>query len=133
MKPNSDSQQDARLDTLLRRLPDMPVASNFTARVLQSVEREAPAASDPLLKLADLWIFRPGWRWLPYSAVVATALLMGVYSYRFHTQAARAALAQNMAAIAKVSPQLTAADLQDFNVICRLGQAPDKDLLALMQ
>lgn len=132
MKPNPDPQSDARLDALLRRLPDVPVASNFTARVLQSVERE-PTTSDPLLKIADWWMFRPAWRWLPYSAVVAAALLMGGYSYRFHTRTARVELAQNMAALAKVSPQLSVADLQDFNVICRLGQAPDKDLLALMQ
>ncbi|MCX6895644.1 MAG: hypothetical protein NTZ16_09145 [Verrucomicrobia bacterium] len=43
MNNKPDHQLDARLDALLRALPDKPVASNFTARVLQQVGRETAA------------------------------------------------------------------------------------------
>ncbi len=39
----ADWEAEAGLNAALGRLPDAPVPSNFTARVLQAVEREAAA------------------------------------------------------------------------------------------
>src|ERR1035441_868191 len=39
----ADWDAEATLNAVLGRLPDAPVPSNFTARVLQTVEREAAA------------------------------------------------------------------------------------------
>ena len=48
----ADWEAEAGLNAALGRLPDVPVPSNFTARVLQAAEREAAAE-----------LRRPGWKW----------------------------------------------------------------------
>src|SRR5438067_2362092 len=69
--PEARAEWEAEIaltNTLVRSLPDVPVASNFTARVLQAVDRET-AAREPRL---------PGWqpwkRWLPRVALGALAV-----------------------------------------------------------
>ena len=121
-----DWDAEAGLNRALDHLPDAPVPTNFTTRVLQEIEREAVAARDR----KPAW----GWRWrslVPKVAVVLLVLGLGVVSYERHQATRRATLARNVAvvsgAVAVPDPGL----LQDFDAIRSLD--PDEDLLALMQ
>src|SRR5512140_3011737 len=73
-----DCEAEAGLSEALDRLPNVPLASNFTARVLQAVEREAGA---PRPRAHPDWQ-QPGWwmKWLPrtaFAVVALTASLIG--------------------------------------------------------
>ena len=60
-----DWEAEAEQTEALSDLPNVPVASNFTARVLQTVEREnQPRGKEPVRRF---W----RWRWLPRIAVAA--------------------------------------------------------------
>src|SRR6185503_17290882 len=71
---NPEAQEDwlseNELSGLLRHLPDAPVPSNFTSRVLQAAQREAAVS-------AHGWNW-PAWmklgNWLPRTAVAACAV-----------------------------------------------------------
>lgn len=123
----ADWEVDVRLTEVIHRLPDAPVPSNFTARVLQAVERESAAASR---RSGPFWK-RSLRSLLPKVAVAAVVLGAGLLTYREHMVAEhhRPALAQNV----KIpSPQ----DLQDFETIQKMGSAnpgPDRELIALLK
>jgi negative regulator of sigma E activity len=117
------------LRELLSRLPDAPVASNFTARVMQAVELEE---SRP----ARRWHF--GWNWhalLPRLAVTAAAVLFaGLTFHRYELNTLHAALAKNVALVAGAQPLPSMDALKNFDAIQRMGQPrADDELLALMQ
>src|ERR1035441_8301460 len=61
----ADWDTEASLNAALGRLPDVPVTSNFTARVLQQVEREA---ATELRQGEPKWQFWRRLRWLPKVA-----------------------------------------------------------------
>jgi len=64
----ADWQTEAALSKFLARLPDAPVPSNFTARVLQAVERET-RTSERAPQRARWWhVF------LPRAAVAASVV-----------------------------------------------------------
>ena len=126
-----DWENEAALNELLARLPEAPVASNFTARVLQAVEREAAAGAR---KREGRW--PRVWRvFVPRFATALVFVGAGLFVYHRHVQAERLELIRSVAAVADVralpSPQL----LQDFEAIRRLRPVPpaDQELLALMQ
>jgi hypothetical protein len=126
-EPSQDVQ--GQLRGLLSRLPDAPVASNFTARVLQAVEVE------------DLRRFRwhfPQWNWriffprMATVAVVAGFAAVGFHRYELSVQ--RQKLAQAVALVAASQPAPSVDALRNFDAIQRMsGQAarPDNELLAL--
>ena len=127
MNNEPDNQIDQRLDALLRALPDRPVASNFTARVLQAVERgekQPRKLSGQLLRV-----------WLPRAAVAVLALGLGMFGYLQYDHHARAKLAKSVAAVSQVSSLPRPDVLQDFEVVLRLSRTPpaDEELLALLQ
>ena len=114
-----------KLRELLSRLPDAHVSSNFTARVMQAVERE------------ELQVARTrGWRWnwhalLPRAAVTAVMVAAaGLTFYQHEIFSQRAALAQSVALLAQ-PPSVDA--LQNFDAIQRMSQPAhaDEGLLAL--
>ena len=119
-----DLQKEMR--KLLARLPDTPVASNFTARVMQAVDLEEA-------RRPRQWIFN--WRvFLPRAAAVAAVVLFaGLVIQHQEAVAQRAAFAKNLAFEAKTMPSVEA--LKNFNTIQRMSQPaqPDKELLALLQ
>src|SRR5512137_1192972 len=59
----ADWEAEAGLEAALERLPDASVASNFTARVLQAVNREG--AAEPRRSAWRMW---PWLRWVPKAA-----------------------------------------------------------------
>src|SRR5256885_6899122 len=73
----ADAEAEAALSDALARLPDAPVPSNFTARVLQDLEREA---TRPAPRTRDWFWF---WRvFVPRAA--AASLVVGASLFAFH-------------------------------------------------
>lgn len=126
----ADWESEAHLTEALGLLPNVPVASNFTARVLQAVEREAAAEArrGRAKWMARLW--RLGW--LPRIAAVAFFLGTGLLSYR-HFQ--RVEMVRSMEVVARAAPLPSPQVLEDFDAIRAMGSAPapDEELLALLQ
>jgi negative regulator of sigma E activity len=116
------------LRDLLSRLPDAPVSSNFTERVMQGVELE------------DLWAARTrGWRWrwhslLPRAAATATVVIaagFAFYQHEIYNQ--RAEIAKNVVLVAGAQPLPSVDALKNFDAIQRMSQPAqaDEELLAL--
>ncbi len=123
---------DAALGRLLRRLPQVPVPSNFTSQVLGAVRREEAAARR---EKGGPW--RSWWHWIQPKLSMAVALVLAVASLAaWQAQRVRrqADDARNLAALKAVA-DLSPRTLQDFETIQRFGDgAPvDFELLAALQ
>jgi hypothetical protein len=113
----------------MNQLPDVPVPSNFTARVLDAARREEERR---VHSSARRWS-RPWQKLLPWAALSSAAALVALLAVE-HTQVAkqRTQLAHNLAASAALqNPD----DVRDFDTIRHLKQisVPDDQLLALLQ
>jgi hypothetical protein len=132
---HNDWEAEATLNRLLEQLPDAPpVASNFTARVMQALERESAAAARSTSVLGRLkqWFWRPAPR-VAWALVVAVLLGFG---YHQHQTNVRGEMARGLSVLANVATLSDPAVLQDFEAIQRLGKsAPgdDEELYALLQ
>jgi len=129
MKNEPDHLREARLTEALAKLPDAPVPSNFTARVLAAVELEEAAATR---SRGWTWNWRRLW---PRIAVAAAVLIFGGVSLqRYEVNAQRTVLAKNLALVARApAPGVDA--LENLDVIQRMSQSgrADNDLLAVLQ
>ena len=125
----ADWETDVRLTEALNRLPEAPVPSNFTARVLQQIERETPEAkrSGP-----SRWFFR---LLLPRIAVAAVVLGVGLFTYHETTVAKRAELVQGVKMVSSVPSLPGPQVMEDFDTIRQLNTTPgpDPELIALMK
>ena len=124
-EPLKDLQGQVR--GLLSRLPDAPVASNFTVRVMQAVELEE-------MRRLRWRLFGWSWRaWVPRGAVAAALAVFATFTFQQHNlYVHQVALAKNAALVASQPlPSLDA--LKNFDAIQRMGQParPDNELLAL--
>ena len=115
---------------LLSRLPDAPVASNFTARVMQAVDLEDARSREPQGRLF--------WRWrafLPRVAVAAIALsFAGLTLQHYRVAEQRTTLAKDVALVAETPiPSMDA--LKNFDAIKGMSRPAraDDELLALLQ
>jgi hypothetical protein len=118
------------LRELLSRLPDTPVASNFTARVMQAVEVEESRRTRKWNFIFSRHAF------LPRAAAAAVAVVFaGVAFHHYEIYSQRATLAQSVALVAESQPLPSMEALKNFDVIQRMGQPQhaDEELLALMQ
>jgi negative regulator of sigma E activity len=120
---------EAGLTEALGKMRDVPVASNFTARVLQAVERETTAEARGERGRGNLWRRLP--RWLPRMVSAAVVLIAGVFAYQHSVEAKHKASAQMVAEIRLPDPQI----LMNFDAIRVVSQtpAPDEQLLALFK
>ena len=126
----ADGEAESTLNRALDRLPAAPpVSTNFTALVLQAVEREANVRSHTDTR----WSLH---RWLPRFAVATLMLTLALAGWHRHEVNERTAMARDVAqlgaALAASTPELT----QNFESIRRLDDSSrkaDTDLLALMQ
>ena len=128
----ADWQAEVGLNAGLGRLPDAPVPSNFTARVLQAVEREAVAE---LSRPQGNWLTWLWLRWLPRAAFAAIIVGAGMLSFREVQVAHRKKLVESVAAVSAVSSLPSPDILKDFDAIRALNPspAPDEQLLAVLQ
>jgi len=129
-----DWETEAQLNRVLEELKDVPVASNFTARVLSrlgGMEREAAGTTHR----APAWRL---WRmlgWVPKAALVALLVGVGLFAHHHHKAVTRLELAQSVAVLADVKTLPSPEALADFETVRRLGQTPpaDEELLALLE
>jgi anti-sigma factor RsiW len=132
----ADWETEAQLNSLLEKLPEAPsVASNFTAQVMQAVERETAGRTRPRNT--------GGWRWLSLrtwaARGAAACVVVGVSCFAIyqHQLGERRTMAQNVAALAEAYSATGPVPAEDFDSIRRLDGAtpakPDIDLIALMK
>jgi anti-sigma factor RsiW len=127
----AEAEADTALSQALAKLPDAPVPSNFTARVLQTIERETATAERAVTKSSAPW-----WRILfPRIAVTTAVVGVGLIAYR-HNQAVKqeelADAAKNLVTVAGTAPLSDPVVIEDFDVIRQMSQADDS-LLALSE
>jgi hypothetical protein len=126
---------ESQLNRLLEKLPEAPpVASNFTALVMQAVEREtAPMRQRP----AGGWKWFSWHGWLVRGAMACVIIGVGSLTFYQHQLDERRAMAQDVAAMAEAYSAAGPAPTQDFASISRLNvetpAKPDTTLIALMQ
>jgi len=120
---------EARLTGALTQLPDVPVPSNFTARVLAAVDCEDAAAAR-----SPIWHWH--WRqWLPRLAVTAAILVVASLGFQHYEAGVwRASLARTVAVVS-AAPAPSVDALENLDAIQRMGQSAhaDGELLADLQ
>jgi anti-sigma factor RsiW len=123
----ADWEMESALNAAFARLPDAPVPSNFTARVLQAVELETTR--------------RSGWNWnwhvlvprLATAAVVVAFTGLAIHHHAIYSQ--RVALVKSVALATGGQPVPSPEALENFDAIRRMSQPQhaDDELLTLMQ
>jgi len=119
---HADWEAESTLNQTLARLPDVPVSSNFTALVMQAVDRESAHSAREVSFLDRIReIFRLRGPRVAWSLILVGAVWLGV---RQHEKAARHELAQGLAALVTFAAQPDPATLQDMGAIQHLSQLP---------
>ena len=128
----ADWEAEAGLSAALGRLSNVPVPSNFTARVLQAAGREAAAELRRGERTGPFW---RRLRWLPKVAFAAIVLGTGLVSYRQFRAVRFAEYAHSVAAVSDVSSLPSPEILKDFDAIraSNANPLPDENLLAVLQ
>jgi hypothetical protein len=126
-------ESEAGLNEMLTALPNVPVASNFTSRVVDAAEREAASARRDVgrsNRLAAWWL-----RWVPKAALALVVCGAALGSYHHFQVTRRAELAQSLATVSQVRSMPGPDTLKDFDAIAALTSTPpaDEELLRLMQ
>ena len=114
----ADQAEWEALDHLLATLPDTPVATNFTARVLDEVRRAETAHP----ALGQAWwqrLLAPQFRLVQIAAAATLAMVIGGVGYQSHLNQSRAEMAAAVASIAEFPPGF----LADFEAIGAVAQA----------
>jgi anti-sigma factor RsiW len=125
----ADWEADAALSRALARLPDAPMPSNFTARVLQAVELEqATQQRTAATKPRRSWL-----SWLPQTALASVFIVMGLMAFREATYQREQRFARSLKTVTAVAALPGPDVLQDFEAIQQLSppRSPDLELLAL--
>jgi len=125
--------EEARLNQLLERLPNVPVASNFTARVLVAAERESAGHFQAAGRRRTPWW--PTWSWLPKAALAAAALCACLLAYQDHRITVRSRIAQSLPKVSNVISLSSTEVWEHFDAVDRLSHTPqpDRELLALLK
>ena len=130
--PDEQAEWEA-LDRLLVALPDAPVASNFTVRVLDEVRRaEAPGPA-----LGQAWwrkLLAPQFRPIQIAAAAALAMVVVGVGYQSHLNRNRAEMAASLHAVATIA-EMAPGLLRDFEAIEAIRQADpiDEELWAALK
>ncbi len=131
----ADWEGEGALNAALERLPEVPVASNFTALVLQQVERGQRETRRRSHSWLVAWPW--SWRWLPRAAVVVAVVGVGLVTLH-HLRDSRQEkyqYARSAVAISQVESLPNPGVLENFDAIRVLDQTPgpDEELLKLLQ
>ena len=126
----ADQAEWEALDHLLATLPDTPVATNFTARVLDEVRRAETAHP----ALGQAWwqrLLAPQFRPVQIAAAATLAMVIGGVGYQSHLNQSRAEMAAAVASISEFTPGF----LADFEAIGAVAQAAaiDEELWAALK
>ena len=133
LRATPELELEARLTEALARLPEAPVPSNFTARVLAAVELEEARS--------DRAAARPRWSWnwhtlLPRFAVAGAVILLAGFGLQMHErERQRADLARSLSLVAAAPAAPSVEALENLDAIQRMGQPAraDTELLAALQ
>ncbi len=129
VRTKPELELEARLTDALARLPDVPVASNFTSRVMAAIDREDAKAT----RSAGRW----NWQmFLPRVALAATVLFIaGIGIHQHQISSRHIALARNVATVTASHPLPSVTALEDLDAIQRMSQSShaDGELLADLQ
>jgi hypothetical protein len=129
-----DSEAEAALTEMLGHLPEAPVPSNFTARVLQAIEpEETGKVRQDRARWRDWLILH---RWLPRLAFGCLLVGTGLFSYRHHYVGTVQRLedVRSVRTVSAVSSLPSPEILKDFEAVRALRRTgPDEELLALLQ
>jgi hypothetical protein len=122
---SADQDLELFLTKTLSQLKDVPVSSNFTARLMDEINREEMRQAAP-----------PRWRWnlWPRLATAFGALLLtGILVQHHETVAHRVQLAQTLAMVADMHSLPSVDALKNFDAIEVMSQPAhaDEELLAL--
>lgn len=127
----AEAEAEAALSAALAKLPDAPMPSNFTARVLQSIEREEAAAQRQPTRMRPSW-----WRVLaPRLGVAGLVLGSAVFFWQRHN-VQQQQLVNAAREVAEARVLSDPAVLDDFEIIASLTPtetAADDGLLAMSE
>jgi hypothetical protein len=130
----ADWEAEAALNRLMEKLPAVPaVSSNFTALVVQAVEREAGTTRPRRAQRLEWRTF-----WLPRMAMGIVVLAACGVAYQGHVENNRREMANSVAQVSGLY-QVVASNpdaMEDFDAIRYLGKLQpkaDNELLTLMQ
>jgi hypothetical protein len=121
--------EEMTLNQILERLPDVPLASNFTSQVLQLVERER---SQVVPRSEAAW-WRPVMSLIWVRKIALGTLVLGLTGFSYHRYQIHS---RNQVAhsVIKVSESMPALEmLENFEAIRRLDRKVDVELLAALR
>lgn len=121
----NDWEVENALGRAFRQLPNVPVATNFTSRVLVAVETETRARSATSGRARSSWWRRIGWA--PRTAAAAVTLFLTVISVRQYQITSRAEMAHSVARLSSVATLPPLQWLKDFDAINELRAVPSTD------
>ena len=132
-KAQQDWEQDRRLSQWLSELPNVPVSSNFTARVMQAARR-APAEKARWYRRMRL----PAWfaaGWIPRYATGALLVGLALFSIHQHSQVVQKKMAYDLVKVSQVATLPEIEWMKDFETIDRLTrvQVADSELLTALR
>jgi anti-sigma factor RsiW len=132
----ADWEEEALLTQQLERLPAPPLASNFTAQVMEQLDRELAREE----RGGSGAVVAPWWKRLVprYASALVLAFLVvtGVLQFREHQQTERTELVDSVTQLTPVASVLRPELMKDFDVIQQLRYVPsvsDQELLAALQ
>ncbi len=129
----ADWQAETALNEGLSRLPDAPVPSNFTSRVLGAVERDAATAARS--ESRGWAFFQWPLRWLPRAAAAVLVAGLGLLLYQHELTSKRAARAESLVTVTELPGMASPDILENFDAIHAMSQtaSADEDLIQLLQ
>lgn len=130
----SEWEEEALLTQQLERLPNVPLASNFTAQVMQKLDLElAREEREPRAWRTPQW-----WRRLlpRYASLLLVAVLAGTGVVQYRKYERQEQLVDSVKRLTPVASVLEPEIMQNFDAIQQLRHVPavsDAELLAALQ
>ena len=118
-----DWEEDMALSRVLDAMPDAPLASNFSARVMLAVEQEERSSSTARPRPGLAWWSR---HWVARLGLVSSVAIIVAIGWQQHQQQKRerSQIAESVATISEVASVPSVEILRDFDVIQSLDAVP---------
>ncbi len=126
----ADWELEVTVNDLLTRLPNAPLASNFTSQVMRAVERDlsAEARQMSLFDRVKRWFRNPA----PRLAWALGLVAVGWFGIHQHQANMRSDMAKGLSVMANVASLSNPSMLEDFEAIRRLNTSEDEELYAVL-